>query len=117
MMDWTDGRPNARFWVLKLLHDNFGPGDKQVEVDAASNPLVPDNPYLYSLAFATRDGKHRILLVNKRDRKCDITISGIVGGRMDYVDQTTSFQPPATTALNSETFSLGGYSVAVITLP
>jgi len=117
MVDWTDGKPNARFWVLKLLHDDFGPGDKQVEIEAASNPLVPGNPYLYSLAFATRDGRHRILLVNKRDRKCDVSISGIVGGRMDYVDQTTSFQPPATAALNSETFSLGGYSVAVVTLP
>ena len=31
MVDWDTGQPNARFWVLKLLRDNFGPGDKLVE--------------------------------------------------------------------------------------
>ena len=35
MVDWNDGKPNARFWVLKLLHDNFGAGDKLVEVEEA----------------------------------------------------------------------------------
>ena len=117
MVDWNDGKPNARFWVLKLLHDNFGPGDQQAEIEATTNPSVPGNPYLYFLAFASRDGKHRILLVNKRDRKCDVTIPGSTGGQMDYVDQTTGFQPPATATLSSETLSVGGYSVVVITLP
>ena len=26
MVDWTTGSPNARFWVLKLIHDHFAPG-------------------------------------------------------------------------------------------
>ena len=24
------GKPNARFWVLRLLQDNFGPGDTEL---------------------------------------------------------------------------------------
>ena len=31
MMDWTTNKPNARFWVLKLIKDSFHPGDKLVE--------------------------------------------------------------------------------------
>lgn len=31
MMDWTNGKPNSRFWVLKLLIDEFALGDKLVE--------------------------------------------------------------------------------------
>jgi len=58
-----------------------------------------------------------VLLVNKRDRKFDIEVTGASGGQLEYVDQTTGFQPPATTKLSSETVSLGGYSVAVVTLP
>jgi hypothetical protein len=112
MVDWNDGKPNARFWVLKLLHDHFGPGDKQVEIETMLN-----NPYVYSLAFVTHDGKHRMLLVNKRDRKFDVAVTGASGGQLDYVDQTTGFQPPAMTKLGGETVSLGGYSVAVVTLP
>ena len=28
MIDWVNGKPNARYWVLKLIRDNFHPGDK-----------------------------------------------------------------------------------------
>jgi Glycosyl hydrolases family 39 len=110
MVDWNDGKPNARFWVLKLLHDNFAAGDRLVEIDS-------NQPYVYSLAFATQDGKRRVLLVNKRDRTFDVTVTGADGGRCDYVDQTTSFKPPAMMRLSSDTLKLGGYSVAVVTLP
>jgi hypothetical protein len=110
MVDWNDGKPNARFWVLKLLRDNFDPGDKIVEITA-------DTPYVYAVAFSTHDSKRRILLVNKRDRKFEVSVAGAAGGHIDFVDQTTSFQPPATTKLSSDSVTLGGYSVTVVTLP
>ena len=116
MVDWNDGKPNARYWVLKLLHDNFGPGDKLVEIEPPSPP-AKDNQYVYSLAFATRDGKRRVLLVNKRNRRFDVSVVGASGGQVDCVDQTTGFQPPASTKLSSDTVKLSGFSVAVVTLP
>jgi len=112
MVDWTDGKPNARFWVLKLLHDNMGPGDNLVEADVA-----PDQPYVYSLPFTTPDGKRRVLLVNKRNRVFEVAVAGASGGQIEYVDQSTGFEPPTTAKLGGETLSLGGYSVAVVTLP
>ena len=30
MVNWKNGNPNARYWILKLLIDNFGKGDKLV---------------------------------------------------------------------------------------
>jgi hypothetical protein len=116
MVDWNNGKPNARFWVLKLLHDNFGPGDEQVEIARAPASSV-DNPYLYSLALATRDGKRRVLLVNKRDRTSDVSVAGSTGGHVNYVDQTTGFNPPAAAKLNTDVIKLAGFSVAVVTLP
>jgi hypothetical protein len=116
MVDWNDGKPNARFWVLKLLRDNFGPGDRLVKIEPFS-PFAPNHPYVYSLAFATRDGKRRVLLVNKRDRAFDVSIPGASGGRVDYVDQSTGFQPPASSKLTADSLKLTGYSVAVVTLP
>jgi hypothetical protein len=110
MVDWNDGKPNARFWVLKLLHDNFASGDKLVEIES-------NQPYVYPLAFATQDGKKRVLLVNKRDRAFNVTVTGATGGRLNYVDQTTSFEPPAIVQLSGDTLKLGGYSVTVVTLP
>ena len=116
MVDWNDGKPNPRYWVLKLLHDKFAPADKLVEI-APSTPPAHENPYIYTLAFLTHDGKRRVLLVNKRNRTFDISVTGANGGEEAYVDQTTGFQPPANMQLNGDTLKLAGFSVAVVTLP
>jgi hypothetical protein len=73
MVDWNTGKPNARLWVLKLLRENFGPGDKLVETEPFDSEVAP---HLYSLAAVKPDGKRRILLVNKRD-----TIPGRLAAR------------------------------------
>lgn len=116
MVDWNDGKPNARFWVLKLLHDNFHAGDKVVEIGAAS-PFAPNHPHVYSLAFVTQEGKRRVLLVNKRDRPFEVSIPNARGGRVEFVDQTTAFQPPASAKLEGDNITLSGFSVAAVTLP
>jgi len=116
MVDWNNGKPNARLWVLKLLHDNFGPGDKIVEISPSSRP-APEQPYVTGLAVVTRAGKRKMLLVNKRDRNLDLSIAGAAGGRFDYVDVTTGFQPPASTKLASEKLMIHGFSVGVLAFP
>jgi hypothetical protein len=116
MVDWNNGKPNARLWVLKLLHDNFGPGDKIVEIAPAS-PVAPDSPYLTDLAVVTKTGKRKILLVNKRDRNLELSMAGAADGRFDYVDVTTGFQPAASTKLSSDRLMIHGFSVGVVTFP
>ena len=95
--------------MLKLLHDNFAPGDKLVESSI-------DSPYVYALGVITRSGQHKVLLVNKRDRSFVLTIPGAASGHMDVVDQQTGFQPPAGRELASDEVTLGGLAVAVVTL-
>ena len=109
MVDWETGQPNARFWVLKLLHDNFGPGDKLVDTDL-------DTPSVYGLAFVTRQGQRKLLLVNKRDRAFEVSIPESEGSEVSYVDQSTSFQPPASAHLNENKLTLNGLEVAVVNL-
>ena len=110
MVEWNNGKPNARLWVLKLLHDNFGPADKIVE-------FAPDHPYLTGLAVVTKAGKRKMLLVNKRDRNLDVSIAGAAGGHLDYLDVTTGFQPPASAKLASDKLMIHGFSVGVLTFP
>jgi len=109
MVDWTTGQPNARFWVLKLLHDNFAPGDKLVETNI-------DSPYVYGQAFVTRQGQKKLLLVNRRDRAFQVAIPDSQGSAVAYVDQSTSFQPPASDHLSENRLSLSGLEVAVVEL-
>jgi hypothetical protein len=110
MVDWNNGQPNARFWVLKLLHDNFSPGDKLVDTNSGTG-------HIFAQGFVTRDGKHNLLLVNQRDRAFDLSIPGGSGGQVMYVDQTTGFQPPATAHLDADQMTLRGLAVAVVKMP
>jgi hypothetical protein len=109
MIDWTTGEPNARYWVLKLLHDNLGPGDKLMETQV-------DSPYVYALGVMARDGRHKVLLVNRRDRTFTVSIPGAAGGHFEVVDQQTAFNPPAGSSLDRDEVTLGGLAVAVVTL-
>jgi len=110
MMDWETGRPNARYWALRLLRENFGPGDKLVVTSTAS-------PEVYAQAFLTRDGKRKLLLVNTRNKPTELSIAGAAGGKKETVDQTTGFNPPALVQLDSDTLELRGLAVQVVTLP
>ena len=106
MLDWDTGAPNARFRVLELLKDNFGPADKVVKTMAES-------PYIYALGFLGRDGKRKLLLVNKRDRDFELTLPG-QGEQIEFVDQRTKQDPPKKEPLNTNMVSLHGLAVAVV---
>jgi len=109
MVDWNTGLPNTRARILKLLHDNFGPGDKIIDTTSSL-------PYVYVQGFATSDGKHKLLLINKRDRSFEVAIPGGNGALITYIDQTTASQPPAVAQLNGDHATLQGLAVAVVTL-
>jgi hypothetical protein len=110
LVDWNTGQPNARFWVLKLLHDSFGPGDKLVDTTSSI-------PHVYAQGFVAGDGKHKLLLVNERDRDFDLSIAGSNGAEVAYVDQTTGLEPPGTAPLAADQITLRGLAVAVVSLP
>ncbi|MGA7687154.1 MAG: glycosyl hydrolase family 39 [Terriglobales bacterium] len=109
MVDWTTGRPNARYWVLKMLRENFGPGDKLVDTKLAT-------PSVYAQGFVTREGKKKLLIVNKRDRVTRVLVPGAIHSRMEIVDQGTGFNAPLPSELTSEYLTLPDFAVAVVTL-
>jgi hypothetical protein len=110
MIDWTTGRPNARFWVLKMLHENFGPGDKLAETKLGT-------PFVYCQGFTTSQGKKKILIVNKRDLTAHLLLPGAIRGHIEVVDQGTGYNPPRSSDVDSEHLTLSGFAVAIVTLP
>jgi hypothetical protein len=110
MVDWNTGQPNSRYWVLKLLRDNFGPGDKLMSGSINTGSILMQ-------AFITRDGSRKLLLVNKRDRAFEVTLPGATRAREEHVDQLTAFDPPASSQLPGEQLTLRGLAVAVVTYP
>ena len=110
MIDWTTGRPNARYWVLKLVRENCGPGDKLAETELAA-------PSVYAHGFITPKGKRRVLLVNKRDQVVQLVLPGASRAQIEVVDRNTRSDPPSLSNLTSERLSLAGFAVAIVTLP
>jgi hypothetical protein len=110
MVDWKSGKPNARYWVLKLLRDNFAAGDQLVKTSLSS-------PDVEAQAFLVRDGTRKLLIVNKRNRSFSLQIPGAKGTREAHADLATGANPPASSTLTSDTLLLGPFCVAVLTFP
>lgn len=107
MLDWETGKPNARYYVLKMLIDNFPPPAKMVETELK-------NPAVYAQGFVTEKGAKKLLLINKRDRKVEIEIAGIINGSLQIVDQTRDGM--AINKIGQDKVTLNGFGVAVVTL-
>lgn len=109
MMDWENGNPNARYWVLKLIKDNFGPGDKLVSSSFNGSDVLCQ-------AFITAKGK-KLLLINQRNKEIQINLPAEAKGtHAEYVDVTTGENPPAQIRLANTAITLKPFSVEVVQL-
>lgn len=107
MMNWKNGNPNSRYWVLKLLKDNFGPGDKLVATSVNSKDISAQ-------AFITTRGK-KLLLINKNNKDIKLNLpAGYSGARLFSVNTSTGEKPAAGLNLNSGNITLTPFSVNVI---
>jgi hypothetical protein len=104
MVDWKTGSPNARFWVLKLIHDHFAPGDKLVQTRGATGDFLAQ-------AFVTPKGR-ALLVVNKRNLKKTVLLKEEwQDAEVSTVDSSAA---PHTAALKGTAIELGPFAVAVV---
>jgi hypothetical protein len=109
MMDWLTGKPNSRYWILKLIKDNFGPGDKLVATSLSGGNSICQG-------FITAKGK-KILFINPRDKEETINLpAGIKDATLKYVDERTGEDPIAREQLTENFITLQPYEVAVVEL-
>jgi hypothetical protein len=109
MVNWTTGQPNARFWVLKLLHDNFGPGDKLVKTEGGSSGV-------YAQGFVTKSDQRKLLLINQRNRPASISLPEAAGSTEQYVNEETAESGVGKSRLARDETALGPFEVSVITM-
>ncbi|MDB5211415.1 MAG: hypothetical protein JWQ30_2242, partial [Sediminibacterium sp.] len=109
MMNWKNSKPNARYWVLKLLKDNFGPGDVLKNTSVNSQDVVAQ-------AFETSKGK-KLLLINKRNKTIQLDLpENFKKGKLSYVDVSTGENPVGQTTLSTNAITIKPFSVTVIDL-
>lgn len=108
MMNYDTAEPNARYWVLKMIKDHFGPGDQLVETTSK-------NPNISVQAFQTKAGK-RVLIANKRNRAQEITLpADAEGAEVLLVAPSTGDHAPAQAKLSGRVLLMQPFEVAVVT--
>jgi hypothetical protein len=110
MMNYNTGQPNARFWVLKLIKDNFHPGDKLV--------ASPVNQFGSSdvdiQGFITPQGK-KVLLVNKTNTEKTLQLPAELQTASTLtVDEESGDNPPRAGKVEGAELKLAPFAVSVL---
>ena len=113
MIDWTTGKPNARYWALKLIKDNFHRGDKLVGPPSG----LFSSPEIAIQAFITPAG-HKVLLVNKTNQEETVKLQAdLANGATWTVDEATGENAPRLGKANGDTLKLAPFAVEVLEAP
>ncbi len=109
MMDYNNGKPNARYWVLRLIKDNFHPGDKLVETSVGGMGSATD-----AQAFITPAGK-KLLVVNKRNIPIELTLPPVVkSATVSTVDEATGDGAARVSPQTGDKLQLAPFAVDVV---
>ena len=112
MLDWKTGVPNARYWVLKLLRDNFSPGD--LLVGAPENAGLPE---VAAQAFRTSGGKQKVLLINRRNCVRSVKLFGSgASGTIQTVDENTKTRIAEKSRWDGGVIQLAPFAVSIVEL-
>jgi hypothetical protein len=104
MLDWTTGTPNARFEVLRLLHDHLRPGATTVQTRLIAKDVD-------ALGFKDAAGRH-LLLVNKRNRRLKLELPAEFHGGMAWTVDPENASARAI-PIGGREFALEAFSVSV----
>jgi hypothetical protein len=109
MVNWDTAHPNAHYWVLKLIHDNFAPGDRLVRTQSPSTDVVAQ-------ASITPSGR-KVLLVNTSNRAVTVNLANAFTGarlRAEVVDETSGEKPPRKESVTGPDMTLAPFAIAVV---
>lgn len=109
MMNWKNNKPNARYWVLKLIKDSFHPGDSLVDTTIEGTGSAD----LAAQAFITPGG-HKLLLANKRDRGIEVRLPDAEKATALTVDVATGDGPASGVKPADGKIKLEPFAVTVV---
>jgi hypothetical protein len=111
MIDYNNGRPNARYWVLKLIKDNFHAGDKLM----AEKPTHGSGSSGVTIqGFITPQGR-KVLLVNKTNSERTVMLSSELQNAASLtVDESTGDDEPRAGKADGAELKLAPFAVTVL---
>ena len=110
MMDWITHRPNARYWVLRLIHDSFHAGDRMMRTNLTGDA----DSAVAAQGFLTAQGQRMVLLLNKRDRAVTVQMNSPAPRTALAVDATSAESAARSLPLDGQKITLAPFAVAVL---
>ena len=112
----SEGLPDARFKVAKLLMTEFPPGSRVVA--SYTGVGIWRNPFpIYVEPYVTPDGTRKVLIVNERDVPYAAVVPDAKGGRIHYVAGDMGSPMYKERVASSNTVTVSGLEVAILTMP
>jgi hypothetical protein len=110
MINYKNNKPNARYWVLKLINDNIKPGDKLVQTDVKGDNWGG----LTAQGFITGTGK-KVLIINKRNKTVMMKLPPeFKGGQLNIVDGDSGDNAPTQSVITDEPIQMKPFAVCLI---
>jgi len=113
MINYTNSKPNARFWVLKLIKDNIHAGEKLVETSIDKN----GNGDVHAQGFVSNAGSKKVLILNKRNKTITIKLpAGFVGAKVSKIDAASGDNAAIESTVKGDSIELKPFAVSLIVL-
>ena len=110
MMNYNNGKPNARYWVLRMIKDNVHPGDRLVANSGDTSSSV------VAQGFDTPQGR-KALLVNKTNRSQTLTLAAeLQNADTATVDEETQEGEPRAGKVSAGNWTMALFAVTVMTV-
>ena len=113
LLDWRTGLGNARYWVLKLLIEEFSPGDALVSSQCGGEMLS-------CMGAISKGGTHKLLIVNHLNTVQSVKLQGFAEAPMTLriVDpksvQVSSSAGIRNATIHAKSFELQAFAVVVV---
>jgi len=112
MINYQNNKPNARYWVLKLIKDNIQSGNKLIYTKI-NGDLSQD---IVSQAFIS-ENKRIVLLLNKRDKINNIKIPiNFKDAKIYTIDSASGDQEAIGSQINGDSIEMGPFAVKLVVL-
>ena len=114
MIDWTNGKPNARFTVLELIKTSVGPGDDLAETEMHNNGIPADTDAIVAQAFVA-GSQRKLVLINQRNREIVVELpKECAGATLQSIGGASP--DPVKRSVDDVRVRLLPFSVSIVTL-
>ncbi|WP_295669304.1 glycosyl hydrolase family 39 [uncultured Mucilaginibacter sp.] len=112
MINYVNNKPNARYWVLKLIKDNIHSGDTMV-----TTSVDGDGDGDFEAQGFVNNATKKVLIINKRNKTVILKLPATFkGAKMSVLDETCSDRPAFDNMVNADSVALKPFAVSLITL-